>query len=105
MVDELVFLVLWLAKWSNIVIVDELGVDELVVDELESWWNLLAPFLALSIAKLVSVWGSWAHLFDHPGILTSLTFLSFDVRNSRLYFILRLIQRLDKFDEESSQDN
>ena len=36
MVDELVFLVLWLAKWSNIVIVDELGVDELVVDELES---------------------------------------------------------------------
>ena len=35
-VDELVFLVLWLAKWSNIVIVDELGVDELVVDELES---------------------------------------------------------------------
>ena len=36
MVDELVFLVLWLTKWSNIVIVDELGVDELVVDELES---------------------------------------------------------------------
>ena len=45
MVDKLVFLVLWLAKWSNIVIGDqlgvdvlgdELGVDELVVDELES---------------------------------------------------------------------
>ena len=35
-VDELVFLVLWLAKWSNKVIVDELGNDELVVDEFES---------------------------------------------------------------------
>ena len=35
-VDELVFLVLWLATWSNKLIVDELGDDKLVVDELES---------------------------------------------------------------------
>ena len=58
--DELVLFVLWLTKWSQLLIVDELGVDELVrrrVGKLMKYPSTVncAKFLPFHFVKLRSL--------------------------------------------------